>query len=176
MVSGGIVLLLLILLFMAVGIMLCFWGYKYFRLILFGAVCGVICFLGYRLSERLAGDPVIRLILCVAVSFLGICLAYFAEIIIIFVLDKTVVKRIMAERTYMVSAVLGAVILAVTVYCGIYRSRTAAVLTALVCGGSGFMVQYRNKEKQVRFKTYDDLMKLRPLEKEKEGQTDAESM
>lgn len=169
--SGRIVFFLLILLFIITGTMLCFWGYKYFRLIMFGIVCGAICFLGYRLSERLTGNLVIRLILCVAVSFMGICLAYFTYIIIAFLMEKTRIRKMAAQRAYMISAVLGAVVLALTVYYGIYHSRMAAVMTALVCGGGGFVVQRRNKEKQVRFKTYDDLMKLKPLKESGEDKS-----
>lgn len=162
--SGRIEMVLLIILLIVTGSILCFLGYKYFRLIIFGTVCGWICFLGYQLSKRLAGNLSIRLILCVAVSFLGICLVYFAAVILNFLLEKIKIKRFMTRRTYIVSAVLGAIVLAFTVYYGIYHSRTAAVLTALVGGGSGFTVQHKKKEKHIRFKTYDDLLRLHPLE------------
>lgn len=164
--SGRAVFLLLMILFIVTGIMLSFWGYKYFRIILLGMVGAVICFFAYQVSERLAENPVVRLILCVAVSFFGICMAYFVDIIITFFLEKTRAKRIMVGRIYIFSALLGAILLAFTVYYGIYRSRIAAMLTAFVFGGTGLVVQYRNKDKQIRFRTYDDLVKLKPLSRE----------
>lgn len=168
MSSERTVCFVLILLFMVAGSMLCFWGYKYFRLIMFGTACGVICFLGYQLSERMAENPVILLVLCVAVSSMGICLAYFAYVILAFLMEKTKVRKMASRRIYIVSAILGAIILSFTVYYGICHSRMAAVLTALVCGGGGFAVQHGNREKQVKFKTYDDLIMLKPLN-ESEG-------
>lgn len=162
--SGNLVFWLLIILLIATGILLCFFGYKYFRLISLGAICGVICFGGYHVAVRLTGNPIICLILCVSISSLGICMTYFVATVLTFLLDKTVVRQFMADKAYLVSAFLGAMVLALTFYFGIYRSLIAAVLIGLVCGGSGLKVQNKNKEKQVRFRTYEDLLKLKPLD------------
>lgn len=150
----------------AAGLLCCFWGYKYFRTAVFMTCSGGICFGGYRLAERLAGNLIVRLVLCIAVSFLGICLMYFVSIVATFLLEKIAVRRKIAGGTWFVSSLLGAGILAVASYYGIFYNLTVAGCVFLVCGTAGLMVQHRNREKQVQFKTYDDLLKLEPLKKE----------
>lgn len=168
--SKSIILCLLVVLAIVIGCMLCFWGYKYFRIISLGAIGSVICFLGYLAAKILTGNLVIRLILAVSLSFFGFALAYFVNIIITFFLEKMKVRRAMGQKSYIVSAILGAALLAFAFYFGIYHSVIGAVLIGILCGGIGLTVQHKNKEKQVQFKTYDDLLKLQPLKEKEEAE------
>ncbi len=158
LVFAGMILLLV------VGILFCFWGYKFFRTILFMGIGTASCYGGYLLVEPLTGNLVLRMILTVTLTFVGVCFVYFLDIICGYVLGRLGgglrIKTFFSKRVYLLSAPLGALILGLTIYNMIWRDGILSSLFAIVCLVFGLIFQNAKRKKQVRFKSYDDLLKL----------------
>lgn len=148
------------ILLLVVGILFCFWGYKFFRTILFMGIGTASCYGGYLLVEPLTGNFVLRMILTVTLTFVGVCFVYFLDIIFGFILDRLGIRNALGKRTYLLAAPLGALILGLTIYYMIWRDGILSSLIAIVCLTFGLIFQNAKRKKQVRFKSYDDLLKL----------------
>ncbi len=151
---GGVLLLL-------VGTLFCFWGYKYFRTVLFLGIGVVVCYCSYLLVEPMTANLVIRMFLTVSLTFLGVCFAYFLDIIFGYLLDRFRVRGALGKRTYLIAAPLGAAILGLTVYYFIWRDAAVALVIALCCLVPGLIFQHHKRKKMVRFRCYNDLLRLR---------------
>lgn len=154
LVFAGMILLLF------VGILFCFWGYKFFRKILFMGIGTASCYGGYLLVEPLTGNLVLRMILTVTLTFVGVCFVYFLDIIFGFILDRLGIRNALGKRTYLFAAPLGALLLGLTIYYMIWRDVILSSLIAIGCLTFGLIFQNKMRKKQVRFKSYDDLLKL----------------
>lgn len=154
LVFAGMILLLF------VGILFCFWGYKFFRTILFMGIGTASCYGGYLLAEPLTGNLVLRMILTVTLTFVGVCFVYFLDIIFGFILDRLGIRNALGKRTYLFAAPLGALLLGLTIYYMIWRDVILSSLIAIGCLTFGLIFQNKKRKKQVRFKSYDDLLKL----------------
>lgn len=159
--SEEIIVFILIILLVIVGVLFCFWGYKYFQTICFMGIAGGLCYISYKLVEMLTSNKVLQLFLSITLTFLGMCFVYLFVIILNFLMDKTRVRNTLVKKTFIFSSVMGGVILGATIYYGIYRN----VIASVVIGGGlcviGMIIQYKNREKQIQFKTYNDLMKMK---------------
>lgn len=171
LVFAGVILL------MAVGILFCFWGYKYFRAVLFLGIGTVTCYASFRLVESMTGNLVVRMFLTVSLTFLGICIVYFLDIILGYFLDRLRIRNVLGKNLYLIAAPLGAVIIGMTVYWLIWRDQVTAAVAAAVCGVGGLIFQRSRRAKVVRFKCYNDLLRIPCPEPEPESdiQQDAES-
>lgn len=166
--SRDLLILIATILLAVIGMMFCFWGYKYFQtVVLMLLSCGVYG-LGYLISERMTQNLVLRLFISTLIAFMGVCLLYFASTLVRFMVDRSRAKNFLLKCMIPFSVLAGGVLLAADIYFGIYRSAPVAGVIAVAFGGIGMAVQYKNRKKQVRFRTYDDLLKLQPIESEEE--------
>lgn len=149
-----------VFLLMTVGILFCFWGYKYFRTIFFIGIGTVACYGGYVLVEPMTGKLVVRMFLTVSLTFLGVCFVYFLNIIWVFILDKLRIRTALGKRTYLFAAPLGAAVMGLTIYSMIWRDEIAAGVITAICLVTGLVFQHVKRKKQIRFRSYDDLIKL----------------
>ncbi len=154
LVFVGIIILFL------VGILFCFWGYKYFRTVLFLGIGAVVSYASFLLIEPMTGNPVVRMFLTVSLTFLGICIVYFLDIILGYFMDRLRLRSILGKNIFLLAAPLGAVIIGLTIYWFIWRGLTVSVVTAGVCGAAGLIFQYINRKKTVRFRCYNDLLQM----------------
>ena len=158
--SKDILVLVGVVLLIVVGILFCFWGYKYFGTILFMGIGAALCYGSFLLIEPMTDNSVIRMFLTVSLTFLGLCFAYFLSIIWGFILDKLRIRTALAKRSYLLAAPLGAAILGLTIYFMIWRDEIVAGAIAAVCLVAGLIFQHSKRKNQVRFRTYNDLLKL----------------
>ena len=149
-----------VILLVIVGTLFCFWGYKFFRTVLFIGIGVVACCISYLLVEPMTPKLVIRMFLTVSLTFLGLCFFYLVDIIFSYVLDKLHIRDALGKRTYLLAAPLGAAILGLTLYYFIWRDEITAAVISLVCLAVGLPFQYVKRKKQVRFRTYNDLLRL----------------
>lgn len=158
--SKEMIIFLGVILLIVVGILFCLWGYKYFGTILFMGIGAVLCYGSFRLVEPMTDNSVIRLFLTVSLTFLCLCFVYFLSIIWGFILDKLRIRTALAKRSYLLAAPLGAAILGLTIYFMIWRDEIVAGAIAAVCLIAGLIYQHSKRKKQVRFRSYNDLLKL----------------
>ena len=170
--SKEILVFLWVILLTIVGTLFCFWGYKYFRTILFLGIGTVVCYLSYLLVEPMTANLAARMFLTVSLTLFGLVLLYFLDIIFVYFLDKLRIRNALGKHVYLLAAPLGAVILGLTVYHFIWRDAVTAVVLSAVCLTGGLVFQYFNRKKVVRFKCYNDLLKM-PLPKFETGETGA---
>ncbi|MCX4323204.1 MAG: hypothetical protein OSJ59_09595 [Lachnospiraceae bacterium] len=154
LVFAGVIILML------VGILFCFWGYKYFKTVLFLGVGTVACYVSFLLIEPMTGNLVIRMFLTVSLTFLGICIVYFLDIIWGYFLDKLRIRNALGKNIYLIAAPLGAAIIGLAIYWFIWRGLIESVVIAAVCGVGGLVFQYFRRAKAVRFKCYNDLLRM----------------
>ena len=95
--SKEILILAGVVLLIVVGVLFCFWGYKYFGTILFMGIGAIVCYGSFLLVEPMTGNSVIRMFLTVSLTFLGLCFVYFLSIILGFILDKLRIRTALAS-------------------------------------------------------------------------------
>lgn len=167
--SKEIIVFLGVILLMIVGTLFCFWGYKYFRAVLFLGIGAVLCYGSYLLVEPMTANLVIRMFLTVSLTFLGMCFVYFLDIVFGYLLDRLRIRSALGKRVYLVAAPLGAAILGLTIYFYIYRDMVAAFGVALCCLVPGLIFQHRKRKKMIRFRCYNDLLRLRRPKFDEDG-------
>lgn len=158
--TGELLVFVGVIILMLVGILFCFWGYKYFKTVLFLGIGAVVCYVSFLLIEPMTGNLVIRMFLTVSMTFLGICIVYFLDIIWGYFWDGLRLRSMFGKNIYLIAAPLGAVIIGMTIYWFIWRGPVAAVVTAVACGTGGLIFQHFRREKAVRFKCYNDLLRI----------------
>lgn len=167
--SKEIIVFLGVILLMIVGTLFCFWGYKYFRAVLFLGIGAVLCYGSYLLVEPMTANLVIRMFLTVSLTFLGMCFVYFLDIVFSYLLDRLRIRSALGKRVYLVAAPLGAAILGLTIYFYIYRDMVVAFGVALCCLVPGLIFQHRKRKKMIRFRCYNDLLRLRRPKFDEDG-------
>lgn len=167
--SKEIIVFLGVILLMIVGTLFCFWGYKYFRAVLFLGIGAVLCYGSYLLVEPMTANLVIRMFLTVSLTFLGMCFAYFLDIVFGYLLDRLRIRSALGKRVYLVAAPLGAAILGLTIYFYIWRDVVVAFGIALCCLVPGLIIQHHKRKKMIRFRCYNDLLRLRRPKFDEDG-------
>lgn len=159
----GVILLLI------VGTLFCFWGYKYFRTVLFLGIGVVVCYGSYLLVEPMTANLVIRMFVTVSLTFLGMCFVYFLDIVFGYLLDRLRIRSALGKRTYLFAAPLGAAVLGLTIYGCIWRDAVAAAGISLACLVLGLVFQHHRRKRMVRFRCYNDLLRLRRPKIDEDG-------
>lgn len=159
----GVILLLI------VGTLFCFWGYKYFRTVLFLGIGVVVCYGSYLLVEPMTANLVIRMFVTVSLTFLGMCFVYFLDIVFGYLLDRLRIRSALGKRTYLFAAPLGAAVLGLTIYGCIWRDAVAAAGISLACLVLGLVFQHHRRKGMVRFRCYNDLLRLRRPKIDEDG-------
>lgn len=158
--SREVVMFLGVILLLIVGTLFCFWGYKYFRTVLFVGIGTVAAYGSYLLVEPMTEKLVIRMFLTVTLTFLGVCFAYFIDIVFCYFLDRLRIRNKLGKLTWLFTAPLGAALLGLTVYFCVWRDAPACGIGAGICLMAGLIFQYRKRKKTVRFRSYNDLLRL----------------
>lgn len=171
--SKEILVFLGVILLTIVGTLFCFWGYKYFRTILFLGIGTVVCYLSYLLAEPMTTNLAVRMFLTVSLTLFGLVFLYFLDIVFVYFLDKLRLRDALEKHVYLLAALLGAAILGLTAYHFIWRDAVTVAVFSAVCLTGGLVFQYFNRKKQVRFKCYNDLLKM-PLPKMEMPEPEAE--
>lgn len=164
--SGEVVTLLIVMIAMAAGIMMCFWGYRYFQtilLILLGCLCG-IC--GYKISESMTDNLVLRMCIFVMFTFLGVSLLYFFSVWWTFFTRRLKIQAFLQRTIHIVSSLLGAAVVGGVLYGQVYRNLAVALITGAVFALAGILYGFRTKSGRRVFRTYEDLVKMPPLAEE----------
>lgn len=165
-------LIVFVLIFAAlfVGILVCFWGYKYFQS-LFLIVCGLLSgYIGVQIMIFLTEQPVLQMCFFVIFTFLGCCLFYFLSIIFDSILKAIKLKNFITKRMCVISSFLGAAFVGFILYWFIYRDWRVCLSVFLVLMITGILCQKKNRKKRPDFHCYEDIYKLKPIEeKEKEN-------
>ncbi len=167
--SKGTLMFVGVILLLIVGTLFCFWGYKYFRTVLFLGIGVVVCYGSYLLVEPMTANLVIRMFVTVSLTFLGMCFVYFLDIVFGYLLDRLRIRSALGKRTYLFAAPLGAAVLGLTIYGCIWRDAVAAAGISLACLVLGLVFQHHRRKRMVRFRCYNDLLRLRRPKIDEDG-------
>ena len=167
--SKGTLMFVGVILLLIVGTLFCFWGYKYFRTVLFLGIGVVVCYGSYLLVEPMTANLVIRMFVTVSLTFLGMCFVYFLDIVFGYLLDRLRIRSALGKRTYLFAAPLGAAVLGLTIYGCIWRDAVAAAGISLACLVLGLVFQHHRRKGMVRFRCYNDLLRLRRPKIDEDG-------
>lgn len=165
--SDELVTLILVIIALVAGILLCFWGYRYFQtitLILLGCLCGMI---GYRVGESMTGNEVLQLCIFVMFTFFGVCMCYFLSIIWTSITKKLGIQSFLQRTLHIIASLAGALIVGVVTYTQVYCNLLVVIIAAVLLAAAGIWYGMRNVKARRVFRTYDDLSKLKPLTEEK---------
>ena len=167
--SKGTLMFVGVILLLIVGTLFCFWGYKYFRTVLFLGIGVVVCYGSYLLVEPMTANLVIRMFVTVSLTFLGLCFVYFLDIVFGYLLDRLRIRSALGKRTYLFAAPLGAAVLGLTIYGCIWRDAVVAAGISLACLVLGLVFQHHRRKRMVRFRCYNDLLRLRRPKIDEDG-------
>lgn len=167
--SKGTLMFVGVILLLIVGTLFCFWGYKYFRTVLFLGIGVVVCYGSYLLVEPMTANLVIRMFVTVSLTFLGMCFVYFLDIVFGYLLDRLRIRSALGKRTYLFAAPLGAAVLGLTIYGCIWRDAVVAAGISLACLVPGLVFQHHRRKRMVRFRCYNDLLRLRRPKIDEDG-------
>lgn len=151
------------------GVLICFWGYKYFQtlfVILFGLASGYI---GVQLMIFLTKQLIIQMYIFVIFTFLGCCLLYFISILFNYLLKILQIKKLIEKKMYIITSFLGAFFTSLITYHCIYHKANVIFCVFMFLLIVGSICQNRNQRKRPIFHTYEDIykMKLAPEEDNK---------
>ena len=169
MFSKGTLMFVGVILLLIVGTLFCFWGYKYFRTVLFLGIGVVVCYGSYLLVEPMTANLVIRMFVTVSLTFLGMCFVYFLDIVFGYLLDRLRIRSALGKRTYLFAAPLGAAVLGLTIYGCIWRDAVVAAGISLACLVLGLVFEHHRGKRMVRFRCYNDLLRLRRPKIDEDG-------
>lgn len=165
-----IIMFILLWIFLAAGILLCFWGYKYVQtmsLLLLGSLCGIA---GITIAETMTKNAVLKMSFFIMFTFFGVCMLYLLSILLGALLRKLKIREKLLKKLYLFTAVFGAALTAGTVYLRIFRNVWAVAALGLLMAVAGIAYGTKKAALQKPFHTYEDLYRMKPL---KEGETDA---
>lgn len=155
----------MVIFLLVAGLLFCIWGYKYFQTISFMAMAFIMCYAGLLVAESLTENMILKMFISIMLGFLGVCMLYFLSIIVGFLIKKSRIRQFLIKNSFIFTALLGAFLFTGVMYTKVYHNMVIAVLLLVLLAASGLIIQYKNKEKQIQFKTYDDLYKMKPLTK-----------
>ncbi len=152
---------ILLIVFIISGIMMCAWGYKYFH-----ALCLIytICWSGYAgisKADGLTDNMLLMMVFFVIFVFFGVCAAVFLFKAAEQIFMVASISKLWRKISCFVTPILGASSLSIAVYLRVYRNIPAAVIIFAVFFLAGFLHQRKSKEKQIRFKTYGQLVRMK---------------
>lgn len=143
------------------GILMCFEGYRYFKIMAFmliGCLCGKM---GYTLGTQIASSSLWQMYIFVACILGGIGLAYLISLRVEDFLQKDNKKIALQKRMVVLSPILGALILGGLVYTRIYNDLAVAIAVIAVFITCGMLWGRKNYENRRKFYTYDDLINMK---------------
>lgn len=168
--TSEVIMFIALCLSLVVGVLLCFWGYKYAQtllLIILGCFCGNI---GIRIGEHMTENMILKLCFFVMFTFFGICMLYGLSILLKLLIIRIGLRDKIHKRLYVITAVLGGIMTGMTVYFNIFKNLPVVCAAALILIALGIAYGKKKASVQRIFYTYDDLYRMKPA---KEEETDA---
>lgn len=165
--SGELVSLLMVLTMTVSGVLLCFWGYRYFKvliLIVFGCLSGTV---GAQSGAGMTENLIAQMYIFVMFSFLGVCLFYLISICWTMLCKNLCRWSMLQKGSCVVSSALGAAVAGMAVYLKIYHNLIAVMIGTILLFLAGICHGYCSDRKERRFYTYEDLLRIEPLWEEK---------
>lgn len=144
-----------------IGLCFCLIGYKAFAQLVVSAATVVWSGFAFPLVQMYSTGPLHRLFYFTLISFAGMCLAYIVTALISSCLRLLKIQSWLAGCLFVVSPVLGGLIIASDVYFRIYRSLPAAGILLVLTAAVGIIRQYRHKDKRPSTRTYDDIINIK---------------
>lgn len=157
---------LMIWIVLAAAIMLCIWGYKYFRsmcLLVLGSMCGVV---GILIADTMTDNSVLKMIFFVMFIFFGIGFFYFLSILFVWLLKLLRIENGLLKLESLFAALIGSVVAGITVYQKIYHNFWIVTGATLILGVWSILHGRKRASQQKPFRCYDDLYKLEVLTEE----------
>lgn len=143
-----------------VGICFCIRGYRSFRSIF---LCGSAVFLGYLsllISEQFFTSLLFKMVFFVAFVFVGVCLTYLVTVFISQGLKAIRIQAWLVKYLFLITPILGGLLIAATVYATIYRSIVLACVLLALTAACGIVLQFWRKSKLFVGYTYEDILKM----------------
>ncbi len=156
----------LLLVTLIVGILICFWGYKYFQTLSFMFIASVYGYFAIAVLQGLTNNMILQM----AGFILFVFTATSISILVFNILTKIIfTKKITAsyqKNIHVISSVLGGAIVGTAVYFNIFRNIFVAIPLAILLFLMGMLHQKKGKKNQIYFKTYEQLQTMKyPNEK-----------
>ena len=145
------------------SLLLCVWGYKYFRsmfLLVLGSLCGV---LGIFIANVMTDNPVLKMFFFIMFVFFGMCFFYFASIVVVWLLKRFRLDATMCKLECWLAALLGSSLVGITVYKKIFHNIWIVAGAALILFIYSAWHGQKNVHKRRAFYTYEDLRKMTPV-------------
>ncbi len=164
-----IIMFILSFVAMIVGILLCFWGYKYLRglvLLLCGCLCGYV---GISLTDYLINQPIVKMTFFVVCTFFGCCFVRFLAALVNSIMKKIHIEKAVTDKMYVLTTFLGAGIFTFILYTRIYNGWLVCLAIFVVLTLLGFLYQKKNQRKRVNFYCYRDIYNMKPLKEKGES-------
>lgn len=147
----GLIILLVASLILAVA------GYKYFQALTFLFVGCAFGYIGFLLSENFTDNPVFMMVFVISFIFLGLMVLFLIGSTVFTLSKKGNTKDKLAKNMYWISSLFGSLIFTLLIYGYILREYYIVGVLFLLLFIIGFTHQRKNRDKQIRFKTYDDI-------------------
>lgn len=146
----------LVLTVLLVGLLLCFWGYRYLRTLCIAVLACLTGIAGVQLVQKMTDNTVVQMYAWVLFLFVCTCFFYYCSGLILSLLRKLHSRELLAKRTYLIAALLGAAVVSVDVYLAIFCSPFVFVLFVLLAAAGALHGKKRAASQRV-FYTYEDL-------------------
>ena len=162
--TNEIIVFVISILAIMAGVLLCFWGYKYFQtliVVLLGCLSGVASIF---LTDYLTKNVILKMCFFVMFTFFGSCVFYFVSILADSLLKILHIKKAIAEKMYIITSLMGAVLVGCIVYLKIYNGLVADVIISFSLAVIGIIYQKKKKNSGSLFHSYEDIYNMKPLE------------
>ena len=165
--SNELITLILVIIALIAGVLLCFWGYRYFQaivLILLGCLCGMV---GYKAGSGMTGNEVLQMIIFVMFAFFGVCMFYGLSILWVHITKKLGIQSFLQRSVHIMASLIGAFVVGFVTFTQVYCNLIVVAVITVLLAAAGIWYGMRNIKARRVFHTYDDLTKLKPLTEEK---------
>lgn len=164
--SEEVITLVLVVIALIAGVLLCFWGYRYFQtiaLVLFGCLFGAI---GYKIGAGMTDSDILQMTIFVMFTFLGVCLLYFVSMILVKAMEKLRLQSAANKVLNTLISIAGAAVVGVVTYTKVYHNLGIVLAVSVILGIGGIVYGIKKAENRKVFRTYDHLAKMKPLTEE----------
>lgn len=166
--TNEIIIFILVFVAIIVGILLCFWGYKYFQTIAV-ILCGCLSgYLGIILTDYLTNQPIIKMFFFIIFTFFGCCFFYFVTVLLDVFFKMIHIKKALTGKMYIITSICGAGVTSCLLFTRIYNGWVIclAVFAVLTIGGS--LYQKKKEKERPDFHCYEDIYRMKPLEEKED--------
>lgn len=160
------VIFVLVIAILLAGLLLCFWGYRYLRTLCIVTLACITGIVSMQMAQKLADNAVVRMYAWILFTFICTCIFYYISCYINSLLRKLHMREKLADKTYLIAALLGAAVVSVDTYFAIYCSPLVLVLFVMLAV-AGTLHGKKKKASQRVFYTYEELYQRKALAEER---------